>query len=246
MLNAILSMRLFSLVILKCLNTPTLKVITPIKFDEVDATNGALENDGKLNRYSNSVEETCKNLGLKDCFFSYTDDNFAQIQEYDQFRKLVRGRLYGINPGAPTSKMLALLSAKWRQFQNIRAKKYKKGGLLFSQKLKVSDPILKQKDLLNQSNEVKLKNKKLRLVKIIFVINVFDKYGSTRLNYLPYPQLKAISDCCIFGQNESIPQYRADFTPISLKGFTDFFTVIKLKFKFYTFRFMFLIVGESF
>ena len=78
--------------------------------------------------------------------------------------------------------MLALLSAKWRQFQNIRAKKYKKGGLLFSQKLKVSDPILKQKDLLNQSNEVKLKNKKLRLVKIIFVINVFDKYGSTRLN----------------------------------------------------------------
>jgi len=137
------------------------KVITPIKFDEVDATNGALENDGKLNRYSNSVEETCKNLGLKDCFFSYTDDNFAQIQEYDQFRKLVRGRLYGINPGAPTSKMLALLSAKWRQFQNIRAKKYKKGGLLFSQKLKVSDPILKQKDLLNQSNEVKLKNKKL-------------------------------------------------------------------------------------
>ena len=123
-----------------------------------------MEKDGKLTRYPYDVKEICKNLGLKDVFFSYTDDDFAQIQEYDQFKKLVRGRLYGVNPGAPTSKMLTLLEAKWRQFKNIKSKKYKKGGLLFSQKLKVSDPIQKQKDLLNQSNEVKLKNKKLRFV----------------------------------------------------------------------------------
>ena len=137
-----------------------------------------MEKDGKLARYPYNVKEICKNLRLKDVFFSYSDDDFAQIQEFDQYKKLVRGRLYGVNPGAPTSKMLTLLEAKWRQFKNTKWNKYKKGGLLFSQKLKVSDPIQKQKDLLNQSNEVKLKNKKLRFV---IIHTSFILFGNFRM-----------------------------------------------------------------
>ena len=143
-----------------------------------------MEKDGKLARYPYNVKEICKNLGLKDVFFSYSDDDFAQIQKFDQFKKLVRGRLYGVNPGAPTSKMLTLLEAKWRHFKNTKYNKYKKGGLLFSQKLKVSDPIQKQKDLLNQSNEVKLKNKKLRFVIIHTSFIPFRKLQAETTNTL--------------------------------------------------------------
>jgi len=136
------------------------KAITPIKFGDSDVTNGSLENDGGLTRFPNSVEETCKNLGLKDCFISYTNDNFAQIQEYAQFKKLINRQLYRANPGAPPAKIMSLLTAKWRQFQNIRAKNYKKGvGISQNQKLDGKNP--RQNDVANVSNEIKLKNKRL-------------------------------------------------------------------------------------
>ncbi|XP_046678885.1 LOW QUALITY PROTEIN: chromodomain-helicase-DNA-binding protein Mi-2 homolog [Homalodisca vitripennis] len=63
-----------------------------------------------------TVEEVCQTFGLTDVDIEYTDADFQNLTTYKLFQQHVRPLLAKDNPKVPTSKMMMLVAAKWRDF----------------------------------------------------------------------------------------------------------------------------------
>lgn len=63
-----------------------------------------------------SVEEVCEQLDLKDVDIEYSENHYQNLVTYKMFTQFVRPILTKENPKAPSSKLMMLIAAKWREF----------------------------------------------------------------------------------------------------------------------------------
>lgn len=63
-----------------------------------------------------SVPELLDELGLEDIDYEFTDDDYQTLTNYKLFSSYVRPLIAKANPKLAMSKMVAMISAKWREF----------------------------------------------------------------------------------------------------------------------------------
>ncbi|XP_075237625.1 chromodomain-helicase-DNA-binding protein Mi-2 homolog isoform X3 [Lycorma delicatula] len=66
-----------------------------------------------------TVEEVCMTFGLNDVNIEYTEADYQNLTTYKLFQQHVRPILAKDNPKVPTSKMMMLVAAKWRDFSSM-------------------------------------------------------------------------------------------------------------------------------
>lgn len=68
---------------------------------------------------SKSSREICDDLGIEDVNYTYSDADFRNLISHKTFSNFMRPLVQKINPKIPMSKMVVLLSAKWREFNQL-------------------------------------------------------------------------------------------------------------------------------
>lgn len=63
-----------------------------------------------------SVEEVCEQLDLKDVSIEYDESHYQSLVTYKMFTQFVRPIIQKENPKTPSSKLMMLIAAKWRDF----------------------------------------------------------------------------------------------------------------------------------
>lgn len=62
------------------------------------------------------MDEVCEQLDLKNVDITYNDGHYQNLVTYKMFTQFVRPILQKENPKAPSSKLMMLIAAKWREF----------------------------------------------------------------------------------------------------------------------------------
>lgn len=63
-----------------------------------------------------TVKEICEEFDLEDIDYDYTDADYQNLTSYKIFSQHIRPLIAKTNPKIPMSKMVVLISAKWREF----------------------------------------------------------------------------------------------------------------------------------
>lgn len=63
-----------------------------------------------------SVDEVCEQLQLNDVEIEFTDSHYQSLATYKSFTQFVKPILQKENAKAPSSKLMMLIAAKWREF----------------------------------------------------------------------------------------------------------------------------------
>lgn len=63
-----------------------------------------------------SSAEICTEFGLEDVILDYTDEDYQTLTNYKLFSQHIRPIIAKANPKIAISKMVTLISAKWREF----------------------------------------------------------------------------------------------------------------------------------
>ena len=66
-----------------------------------------------------TVEQVCEQWGLNDVDLEYTDADFTNLTTFKLFQQTYRPRIRSEYPKVPMSKLMMLVSAKWREFQSL-------------------------------------------------------------------------------------------------------------------------------
>ena len=95
--------------------------IAPSYHDEdYNATNvsgGSQTKSRRLKEKSQkTVQEICDEYGLEDVYYEYTDADYQNLTSYKLFSQHIRPLIARSNPKIPMSKMVVMISAKWREF----------------------------------------------------------------------------------------------------------------------------------
>jgi chromodomain-helicase-DNA-binding protein 4 len=87
------------------------------------------------------VEEVCQQLDLKDVDIEYTESHYQNLVTYKMFTQHVRPILQKENSKAPSSKVMMLVAAKWREFceENPNLKEDSEEGEAEQQEAEKSD-----------------------------------------------------------------------------------------------------------
>ncbi|KAI0237514.1 Chromodomain-helicase-DNA-binding protein 3 [Lamellibrachia satsuma] len=68
-------------------------------------------------------EEICTDAGISDIQYEYTDEDYATLSSHKLFSAHIRPKLVVENPKMPVSKLMPLVSAKWREFTAMNPNK---------------------------------------------------------------------------------------------------------------------------
>nr|XP_027204103.1 chromodomain-helicase-DNA-binding protein Mi-2 homolog [Dermatophagoides pteronyssinus] len=72
--------------------------------------------DSKKERSQKSVSEICDDLNIEDIDYEFTEADYQNLTSYKIFSNHLRPLIANKNPKIPMSKMVVLISAKWREF----------------------------------------------------------------------------------------------------------------------------------
>ncbi|KAG8184140.1 hypothetical protein JTE90_010186 [Oedothorax gibbosus] len=70
----------------------------------------------KVEKAQKSSSEICTEFGLEDVVLDYTDEDYETLTNYKLFSQHIRPIIAKANPKIAISKMVTLISAKWREF----------------------------------------------------------------------------------------------------------------------------------
>lgn len=89
--------------------------------DDLDETNfdddySSIKSRRLKEKSQKSVKEICEEFGLEDIEYEFTEVDYQNLTSYKIFSQHIRPMIANNNPKIPMSKMVVLISAKWREF----------------------------------------------------------------------------------------------------------------------------------
>ena len=76
-----------------------------------------------LQTANKTADEICLEAGLCDIDYEYTEEDYATLVSHKLFSAHIRPMLVTQNPKLPVSKLMPLVSAKWREFTALNPNK---------------------------------------------------------------------------------------------------------------------------